>query len=83
MAMSRRAAEAESRGERVLHLEVGQPSTGGSMALCGQWLEQLGVAATPGLDFDLTRGDEFVHFSYAGSAPHIAEACERLLEWAR
>lgn len=57
-------------------------AAGGSMALCGQWLEQLGVAATPGLDFDLARGDQFVRFSYAGSAQHIAEACQRLQQFA-
>ena len=56
---------------------------GGSMALCGQWLDQLGVAATPGLDFDLVRGHRFVRFSYAGSAEHIAEACGHLQRWAR
>lgn len=58
-------------------------TAGGSTALCGQWLDQLGVAATPGLDFDLARGDLFVRFSYAGATHHIAEACERLQQWAR
>ena len=53
------------------------------MALCYQWLDELGVAATPGLDFDLARGHRFVRFSYAGAAADIAEACDRLAQWVR
>ncbi|MGB8860200.1 MAG: aminotransferase class I/II-fold pyridoxal phosphate-dependent enzyme, partial [Ilumatobacteraceae bacterium] len=56
---------------------------GDSMALCIQWLAELGVAATPGLDFDLARGQHFVRFSYAGNAGDIAEACDRLQQWTR
>lgn len=54
-----------------------------SMALARTWLDEIGVACTPGLDFDLTRGGRFVRFSYAGDATHIAEACTRLAEWER
>ena len=57
-------------------------AAGGSTALCGQWLDQLGVAATPGLDFDLARGHRFVRFSYAGATEHIDDACQRLQRWA-
>ncbi|MDO8364725.1 MAG: aminotransferase class I/II-fold pyridoxal phosphate-dependent enzyme, partial [Actinomycetota bacterium] len=57
-------------------------AAGGSMALCHHWLDHLGVAATPGLDFDLARGHRFVRFSYAGHATEIAEACTRLQHWA-
>ena len=51
---------------------------GDSMALCRRWLDELGVAATPGIDFDLARGDRFVRFSYAGDTATLAAACDRL-----
>ncbi|MUH51170.1 MAG: aminotransferase class I/II-fold pyridoxal phosphate-dependent enzyme [Actinobacteria bacterium] len=53
-----------------------------SMVLCRRWLDELGVAATPGLDFDTTLGHRSVRFSYAGSADDIAEACTLLAGWA-
>jgi aspartate/methionine/tyrosine aminotransferase len=52
-----------------------------SMELCHRWLVELGVASTPGLDFDTVRGHRSVRFSYAGSADDIAQACTRLAEW--
>ena len=53
-----------------------------SMALCRRWLHDLGVAATPGIDFDLARGARFVRFSYASDEAPLVEACERLAGWA-
>lgn len=55
--------------------------TGGSMAVCRTWLDELGIAATPGIDFDLGRGERFVRFSYAGRTDTIAEACDLLGGW--
>lgn len=55
--------------------------TDDTMALCNQWLDELGVAATPGLDFDLGRGHRYVRFSYAGSLEHIEQACDLLANW--
>ncbi len=52
-----------------------------SLALCRRWLTDVGVCATPGIDFDLGRGHEYVRFSYAGKAERLAEACERLATW--
>lgn len=52
-----------------------------SMGLCRRWLDGLGVATTPGIDFDLARGDHFVRFSYAGRPDHVAEACELIGSW--
>ncbi len=52
-----------------------------STTLCLRWLDELGVAATPGVDFDLARGHEYVRFSYAGRAEDLAEACERVAGW--
>jgi aspartate/methionine/tyrosine aminotransferase len=52
-----------------------------SIALCDRWLDELGVATTPGIDFDLARGDRFVRFSYAGDTDSIGRACELLGGW--
>ena len=53
----------------------------GTSALCHRWLEEIGVATTPGLDFDLARGERFVRFSYAGREEVIGAACELLTRW--
>lgn len=52
-----------------------------SMSLCHRWLDELGVACTPGLDFDRASGHRSVRFSYAGSVEHIYDACQLLAEW--
>lgn len=52
-----------------------------STDLCGRWLDELNLAATPGVDFDLARGHQFVRFSYAGTEADLAEACARLQRW--
>jgi aspartate/methionine/tyrosine aminotransferase len=46
-------------------------------------LEQAGVAATPGVDFDPERGKQYVRFCYAGSAAEMHEAVERIGGWLR
>jgi aspartate/methionine/tyrosine aminotransferase len=61
------------------HVVDGMP--GGTMTLTSRWLTELDLAATPGRDFDLTHGDRFVRFSYAGSTDDIAVACDRLQGW--
>ena len=44
-------------------------------------LEQAGVAATPGIDFDPINGHNFLRFCYAGSAAEMHEAVERIGNW--
>jgi aspartate/methionine/tyrosine aminotransferase len=44
-------------------------------------LQEAGVAATPGMDFDRARGRHFLRFSYAGSPADMAEAAARIIEW--
>lgn len=44
-------------------------------------LMEAGVAATPGLDFDLHRGTRTIRFSFAGKPDDIAEAVARLEDW--
>jgi aspartate/methionine/tyrosine aminotransferase len=44
-------------------------------------LEEAGVAATPGIDFDPIHGRHFIRFSYARSAADMREAVERIGGW--
>jgi aspartate/methionine/tyrosine aminotransferase len=46
-------------------------------------LDETGVAATPGVDFDPVAGDRWVRFSYAGSAQEIDRAAEALVQWCK
>lgn len=52
--------------------------TNDSLAFCKALLEEAGVAATPGIDFDRTDGKRFVRFSYAGTRDTMDQALERL-----
>ncbi len=49
--------------------------------LCTTMLEETGVAATPGIDFDAERGHRFVRFSVAGSPEDVARAADKLSAW--
>jgi aspartate/methionine/tyrosine aminotransferase len=44
-------------------------------------LEQAGVAATPGVDFDPIHGRNFLRLCYAGSREDMHEAVERISVW--
>jgi aspartate/methionine/tyrosine aminotransferase len=55
--------------------------TSDSFAFAQRMLEQAGVAATPGVDFDPLHGKEFLRFCYAGSASDMREAVERIGDW--
>jgi aspartate/methionine/tyrosine aminotransferase len=44
-------------------------------------LNEAGVAATPGIDFDPIDGKHFLRFCYAGSAADTREAVERIGNW--
>lgn len=44
-------------------------------------LNETGVAATPGNDFDPVEGDRWVRFSYAGSANEVDRAADALRAW--
>jgi aspartate/methionine/tyrosine aminotransferase len=52
-----------------------------SLDFAKRMLEEAGVAATPGLDFDPLHGKEFLRFSYARSADDMREAVTRIGEW--
>ncbi|MFQ5984117.1 MAG: pyridoxal phosphate-dependent aminotransferase [Alphaproteobacteria bacterium] len=57
--------------------------TNDSNAFCRRMLAHLGVATTPGVDFDPRRGQAFVRFSFAGTTEDMAEAARRLRRWLR
>jgi aspartate/methionine/tyrosine aminotransferase len=55
--------------------------TNDSALFCRRMLEEAGVAATPGLDFDRVRGHRYLRLSFAGSEAEMAEAVARLEYW--
>ncbi len=55
--------------------------TNDSEAFCRRMLAEIGVAATPGIDFDPERGRHFVRFSFAGREAVMTEAARRLHDW--
>jgi aspartate/methionine/tyrosine aminotransferase len=57
--------------------------TNDSLTFCKEMLDETGIAATPGVDFDAARGGRFVRFSYSGSTADMAEAAQRLRRWDR
>jgi aspartate/methionine/tyrosine aminotransferase len=48
-----------------------------STAFCTRMLAEVGIAATPGVDFDHARGNRFLRFSYCGGEDDIREAAAR------
>jgi aspartate/methionine/tyrosine aminotransferase len=67
-------------GAFYLYVDVSR-FTDDSRAFTQALLEETGIAATPGVDFDEARGGRFVRFSYSGTAQDMAEAARRLREW--
>ena len=57
--------------------------TADSLAFAKQMLAEIGIAATPGVDFDAERGSRYVRFCYAGTTADMAEAARRLRGWSR
>src|ERR1700748_2176386 len=55
--------------------------TSDSFAFAGGVVEQGGVAATPGVEFDPVHGKQFIRFSYARSADDMREAVARIARW--
>jgi aspartate/methionine/tyrosine aminotransferase len=52
-----------------------------SLDFAKRMLNEAGVAATPGIDFDPLHGRSFLRFCYAGSAAEMREAVERIGGW--
>ncbi|MBV8510798.1 MAG: aminotransferase class I/II-fold pyridoxal phosphate-dependent enzyme [Xanthobacteraceae bacterium] len=57
--------------------------TNDSFDFAKRMLDEAGVAATPGVDFDPLHGRDFLRFCYAGSAAEMREAVERIGAWLR
>jgi aspartate/methionine/tyrosine aminotransferase len=55
--------------------------TNDAIAFCQRMLDEAGVAATPGVDFDPLEGAHYVRFSFAGSEEDCREAVARLRGW--
>lgn len=55
--------------------------TNDSLGFCKQLLQDTGVAAAPGVDFDPVDGHRFIRLSFAASTPQIQEAIRRLKPW--
>jgi aspartate/methionine/tyrosine aminotransferase len=55
--------------------------TNDSPDFCRRMLAEIGVATTPGLDFDPGRGHRFIRFSFAGETADMIEAAARLKTW--
>jgi len=71
---------APAHGAFYLYADVAH-LTDDSTLFCNRMLNEAGVAATPGIDFDPVRGHQYVRFSFAGETPDIAEAARRLQSW--
>jgi len=69
-----------AEGAFYLYADVSE-RTNDSAAFCARMLAEAGIAATPGLDFDRTRGNHFVRFSYCGPEADMREAAARLARW--
>jgi len=52
-----------------------------SLDFAKRMLNEAGVAATPGIDFDPVNGHNYLRFCYAGSTPEMHEAVTRIGGW--
>lgn len=55
--------------------------TNDSAAFCQRMLTETGVAATPGTDFDPSRGNQFIRFSFARDTADMKAAADKLIAW--
>jgi aspartate/methionine/tyrosine aminotransferase len=69
-----------AEGAFYLWADVGR-MTNDSEAFCARMLAETDVAAAPGVDFDRSRGNRFVRFSYCGPEADLMVAAERLAAW--
>ncbi|HLI19956.1 MAG TPA: aminotransferase class I/II-fold pyridoxal phosphate-dependent enzyme [Stellaceae bacterium] len=57
--------------------------TNDSRDFCSRMLREIGVACTPGIDFDPKRGHATMRICFAGATANMAEAARRLKSWKR
>jgi aspartate/methionine/tyrosine aminotransferase len=73
---------APADGAFYLYADIGH-LTNDSRDFCRRMLGEIGVACTPGVDFDPVRGHGTMRISFAGSTATMAEAARRLTGWHR
>jgi aspartate/methionine/tyrosine aminotransferase len=73
---------APADGAFYLYADIGH-LTNDSRDFCRRMLGEIGVACTPGVDFDPVRGLGTMRISFAGSTATMAEAARRLTGWHR
>ena len=73
---------APADGAFYLYLDIAH-LTNDSEEFCRRMLKEIGVAATPGTDFDQSRGRGTMRICFAGATDEIAEAAQRLKSWKR
>jgi aspartate/methionine/tyrosine aminotransferase len=71
---------APAEGAFYLYADVAH-LTNDSAGWCRRMLEEIAVAATPGVDFDRARGHRTVRLSFCGATADMAEAAERIRRW--
>ncbi len=64
-------------GAFYIYADIGDRAAD-STAFCARLLAELGIAATPGVDFDAARGGRYFRLSYCASLADIEEAVTRL-----
>jgi aspartate/methionine/tyrosine aminotransferase len=69
-----------AEGAFYLFADIGERSND-SVGFCARMLAEVGIAATPGVDFDRDRGHRFMRFSYCGPEADMRDAADRLLRW--
>jgi len=73
---------APSDGAFYLYVDVSE-LTNDSHDFCHRMLAEIGVATTPGMDFDHISGHRAIRLSFAGPAAAMEEAVARLKNWKR
>jgi len=71
---------APADGAFYVYADIGH-LTQDSHGWCLRLLDETGVATAPGIDFDTSRGNEFVRLSFAGGGDEITEGLDRLGRW--
>jgi aspartate/methionine/tyrosine aminotransferase len=69
-------------GAFYLYADISRFSTD-SFEFATRMLDEAGVAATPGVDFDPVHGRNFLRLCYAGAPDEMREAVERIDKWLR
>ncbi len=67
-------------GAFYIYVDVSE-HTDDALAFAAEILDKAGVAVTPGLDFDATRGHHWLRFSYARGTADIVEGLARLRQF--